>query len=258
MERKLDGKIAFITGASSGIGEATARVFAQNGASLILLARRFERLLKLSEELKERFGTKSYIIAADVRNFEQLEKEINKIPEEFTDISILVNNAGLARGLDKIYDGKIEDWNEMIDTNIKGLLYVTKLLSPVFLRKNSGHIVNIASLAGRAVYPNGNVYCATKFAVKALSEAMIIDFNGTNVRITNVDPGLVETEFSEVRFHGDKERAKKVYLGYKPLSGFDIANIILFCVTLPEHVMVQDILITPTAQATATIVSKNL
>jgi NADP-dependent 3-hydroxy acid dehydrogenase YdfG len=247
-----------ITGASSGIGEATARVFAQNGAKLILLARRKERLLSLAAELEKEFDTKSYLIVADVRNYEDLERGIKSIPDEFKDISILVNNAGLARGLEKIYEGNINDWNEMIDTNIKGLLYTTKLVAPIFLVKNSGHIVNIASLAGRAVYPNGNVYCATKFAVKALSEAMVIDFNGTNIRITNIDPGLVETEFSEVRFHGDKERAKTVYRGYKPLTGMDIANIILFCVTLPEHVMIQDLLVTPTAQATATIVHKKL
>ena len=255
---KLNGKIALITGASSGIGEATARVFAQNGAKLILLARRKERLLSLAAELEKEFDTKSYLIVADVRNYEVLERGIKSIPDEFKDISILVNNAGLARGLEKIYEGNINDWNEMIDTNIKGLLYTTKLVAPIFLVKNSGHIVNIASLAGRAVYPNGNVYCATKFAVKALSEAMVIDFNGTNIRITNIDPGLVETEFSEVRFHGDKERAKTVYHGYKPLTGMDIANIILFCVTLPEHVMIQDLLVTPTAQATATIVHKKL
>jgi NADP-dependent 3-hydroxy acid dehydrogenase YdfG len=255
---KLNGKIALITGASSGIGEATARVFAQNGAKLILLARRKERLLSLAAELEKEFDTKSYLIVADVRNYEDLERGIKSIPDEFKDISILVNNAGLARGLEKIYEGNINDWNEMIDTNIKGLLYTTKLVAPIFLAKNSGHIVNIASLAGRAVYPNGNVYCATKFAVKALSEAMVIDFNGTNIRITNIDPGLVETEFSEVRFHGDKERAKTVYRGYKPLTGMDIANIILFCVTLPEHVMIQDLLVTPTAQATATIVHKKL
>jgi 3-hydroxy acid dehydrogenase/malonic semialdehyde reductase len=255
---KLNGKIALITGASSGIGEATARVFAQNGAKLILLARRKERLLSLAAELEKEFETKSYLIVADVRNYEDLERGIKSIPDEFKDISILVNNAGLARGLEKIYEGNINDWNEMIDTNIKGLLYTTKLVAPIFLEKNSGHIVNIASLAGRAVYPNGNVYCATKFAVKALSEAMVIDFNGTNIRITNIDPGLVETEFSEVRFHGDKERAKTVYRGYKPLTGMDIANIILFCVTLPEHVMIQDLLVTPTAQATATIVHKKL
>jgi len=255
---KLNGKIALITGASSGIGEATARVFAQNGAKLILLARRKERLLSLAAELEKEFDTKSYLIVADVRNYEDLERGIKSIPDEFKDISILVNNAGLARGLEKIYEGNINDWNEMIDTNIKGLLYTTKLVAPIFLVKNSGHIVNIASLAGRAVYPNGNVYCATKFAVKALSEAMVIDFNGTNIRITNIDPGLVETEFSEVRFYGDKERAKTVYRGYKPLTGMDIANIILFCVTLPEHLMIQDLLVTPTAQATATIVHKKL
>lgn len=258
MAHSLNGKIALITGASSGIGAATAQVFAENGAKLILLARRKERLQILSDELKNKYGTQSYLINADVRYFAQLARELSQIPEDFKDISILINNAGLARGLDKIYDGSVQDWDEMIDTNIKGLLYVTKLVAPIFLEKNSGHIVNIASLAGRAVYPNGNVYCATKFAVKALSEAMIIDFNGTNIRITNVDPGLVETEFSIVRFHGDEERAKNVYKGYMPLTGRDIANVILFCVTLPEHITIQDILITPTAQATATIVSKKL
>jgi serine 3-dehydrogenase len=255
---KLEGKTAFITGASSGIGEATARVFAENGCKLILLARRKERLEILSKELMEKFGTQSFLIVENIQNFEALENWITKIPEEFLDIDILVNNAGLARGFDKIYNGSVADWNEMIDTNIKGVLYVTKLLSPIFLRKNSGHIVNIASLAGRQVYPNGNVYCATKFAVKALSESMVIDFNGTNIRVTNIDPGLVETEFSEVRFHGDSERAKQVYRGYTPLTGKDIANIILFIVTLPQHIMIQDILVTPTAQATATIVHKEL
>ncbi len=255
---KLEGKTAFITGASSGIGEATARVFAENGCKLILLARRKERLEMLSKELMEKFGTQTFLIVENIQNFEALEKWISKIPEEFLDIDILVNNAGLARGFDKIYNGNVADWNEMIDTNIKGVLYVTKLISPIFLEKNSGHIVNIASLAGRQVYPNGNVYCATKFAVKALSESMIIDFNGTNIRVTNVDPGLVETEFSEVRFHGDSERARQVYRGYMPLTGRDIANIILFVVTLPQHIMVQDILVTPTAQATATIVHKEL
>ncbi|MGB9770509.1 MAG: SDR family NAD(P)-dependent oxidoreductase [Candidatus Kapaibacteriota bacterium] len=258
MEKQLDGKVALITGASSGIGEATARLFAEHGAKLILLARRVERLHSLANELKREFNTNSFPLGVDLRDYQRLQDEFSRIPEEFRDISILVNNAGLARGLEKIYEGNVQDWDEMIDTNIKGLLYVTKLVAPIFIQKNSGHIVNIASLAGRAVYPRGNVYCATKYAVKALSEAMIIDFNGTNIRITNVDPGLVETEFSKVRFHGDTERAKQVYLGYKPLTGMDIANIILFCVTLPEHVMVQDILVTPTAQATATIVHKNL
>lgn len=258
MIMKLEGKIVFITGASSGIGEATARVFAENGCKLILLARRKERLEILSKELMEKFGTQTFLIVENIQNFEALKNWISKIPEEFLDIDILVNNAGLARGLDKIYNGNVADWNEMIDTNIKGVLYTTKLLSPIFLRKNSGHIVNIASLAGRQVYPNGNVYCATKFAVKALSESMIIDFNGTNIRVTNIDPGLVETEFSEVRFHGDRERAKQVYRGYTPLTGKDIANIILFVVTLPQHIMIQDILVTPIAQATATIVHKEL
>ncbi|MGQ9819104.1 MAG: SDR family NAD(P)-dependent oxidoreductase [Candidatus Kapaibacteriales bacterium] len=254
----LSGKTAFISGATSGIGLAIAETFAENGAKLILLARRKKRLKELSKSLLSKFSTETYLITADVRFFEILEREINNIPENFKNIDILINNAGLARGLEKIYDGKIDDWNEMIDTNIKGILYLTKLISPIFLKKNSGHIVNIASIAGRQVYPNGNVYCATKSAVKTLSEAMIIDFNGTNIKITNVDPGLVKTEFSVVRFHGDKARAKAVYSGYKPLSPYDVANVVLFCVTLPEHVVVQDILITPLAQATTTIVNKKL
>ncbi len=252
----LEGKIAFISGASSGIGKAIAEAFAKNGAKLILLSRRMNRLVELSEDLKQRFGTKLYLIQADVRQFEELKEAFNRIPSEFQDIDILVNNAGLALGLDKIYNGNIEDWEQMIDTNIKGVLYLTKLVSPILLKKNAGHIVNIGSLAGREVYPNGNVYCATKFALKALSKAMIMDFNGTGVRVSNVDPGLVETEFSIVRFKGDTERAKQVYQGYKPLTGEDIARVVLFIVTLPEHVNIQDILITPTAQATTTIVHK--
>lgn len=251
-------KICLITGASSGIGWATAEIFAENGAKLILIARRKKRLEELAKLLYFKFGTESHLIAVDVRNFNQVKSEIEKVPKKFQDIDILINNAGLARGFDKIYDGKIEDWNEMIDTNIKGVLFLTRLVAPIFLNKKSGHIFNIASLAGRQVYPNGNVYCATKFAVKALSEAMIIDFNGTNVRITNVDPGLVETEFSQVRFQGDIEKAKNVYKGYQPLTPKDIAQVILFCASLPEHVMVQDILITPTSQATATIIDKKL
>ncbi len=254
----LEGKIAFISGASSGIGKAIAEAFAKNGAKLILLSRRMNRLVELSEDLKQRFGTKLYLIQADVRQFEELKEAFNRIPSEFQDIDILVNNAGLALGLDKIYNGNIEDWEQMIDTNIKGVLYLTKLVSPILLKKNAGHIVNIGSLAGREVYPNGNVYCATKFALKALSKAMIMDFNGTGVRVSNVDPGLVETEFSIVRFKGDTERAKQVYQGYKPLTGEDIARVVLFIVTLPEHVNIQDILITPTAQATTTIVHKEL
>lgn len=254
----LKGKIAFVSGASSGIGRATAEIFAKNGAKLILLARRKERLEEFAGYLHMKFKTESHLIIADIRDFQKLKTEIEHIPLNFKAIDILVNNAGLARGLDKIFEDKVDDWNEMIDTNIKGVLYLTKLIAPIFLEKRAGYIVNIASLAGRQVYPNGNVYCATKSAVKTLSEAMIIDFNGMNVRITNVDPGLVETEFSEVRFHGDKEKAKNVYKGYKPLTPDDVARIILFCVTLPEHIMVQDILITPTAQATATIVSKEI
>lgn len=249
-------KTIFITGASAGIGQACAEVFAEAGARLILLARRREKLIKLSADLLKKFGTESFSIECDVRNFKSVEKVINNLPQEWKNIDVLINNAGLARGIEKIQDGLLENWEEMIDTNIKGLLYMTRLLLPDMIKRGEGHIVNIASLAGRYVYPGGNVYCATKFAVKALSEGMIIDLNGTGIKVTNVDPGLVETEFSEVRFRGDKEKAKKIYEGYTPLTGKDIAEIVLFAVSRPQHVMIQDILITPTDQANPYILNK--
>ena len=254
----LEGKVALITGASAGIGRATAEYFAAEGATLILVARRLEKIKELASELEKKYNTKSLLLELDVRAYDQVEAKLNALTGKWQNIDILVNNAGKARGLNKLHEGLISDWEEMIDTNIKGLLYFSRLIIPGMVERNSGHIVNIGSIAGEEVYPNGNVYCGTKFAVHALSKGMTIDLNGTNVRVSNIAPGLVETEFSEVRFHGDKENAEKVYQGYKPLEAGDIADIALFCVTRKSHVMIQDVLVTPTAQASATMVHKEL
>jgi 3-hydroxy acid dehydrogenase / malonic semialdehyde reductase len=252
----MKNKIVMITGASAGIGEACAETFAEAGANLIIMARRKTKLNKLAEELKLKNGTETINLDCDVRSYKTLENNINSLSEQWKEIDVLINNAGLSRGLDKIQDGVLENWEEMIDTNIKGLLYVSRLVIPLMVARGTGTVINIGSLAGRDIYPAGNVYCATKHAVKALSKAMTIDLNGTGVRVTNLDPGLVETEFSLVRFRGDKERADKFYQGYKPLVGADIAKAALFCAMLPQHVCVQDMLVTPTDQATTTIINK--
>jgi len=198
------------------------------------------------------------ISECDITKYDEIEQFIHDLPENWSGIDVLINNAGKARGLSKIQDGDMEDWEEMIDTNIKGLLYVSKLILPKMVEQGFGHVINIGSIAGREVYPNGNVYCGTKAAVAAISKGMVIDLNGTGVRVSNIEPGLVETEFASVRFHGDEEKAKTVYQGYTPLTGRDIAEAVLFCTTRPQHVMIQDVLITPTDQATATIVNKKM
>jgi 3-hydroxy acid dehydrogenase/malonic semialdehyde reductase len=254
----LKGKLSLITGATSGIGKACAYKFAEAGSNLILIARREEKLNEIAKNLKEKFNVDIKTITLDVRNRNEVENSVKKLTDEWKNIDVLINNAGLARGLDKIQDGDYENWEEMIDTNIKGLLYVSRNVLPLMIKRNDGMVINIGSLAGHEVYPNGNVYCGTKHAVKAISKGMTIDLNGTGVRVVNIDPGLVETEFSEVRFRGDTEKAKSVYQGYEPLIGDDIADIALFAATRPKHVMLQDILVTPTAQATATITHKNL
>jgi 3-hydroxy acid dehydrogenase / malonic semialdehyde reductase len=254
----LRGKIVFITGSSAGIGKACAERYAKSGARLILMARRIDKIKEVAEDLFKKYGTESYNIQADVRNYKELKKYINDLPENWQDIDVLINNAGKARGLDFIHEGDLDDWEEMIDTNVKGLLYLTRLVMPGMVERKSGHIINIGSIAGRQVYPKGGVYCASKAAVKSISESIAIDANGTGVRVSNIDPGLVETEFASVRFHGDEEKAETVYQGYKPLEGVDIAEICYFCSIMPEHVMIQDVLVTPTAQATATIVHKVL
>ncbi len=253
---KLKGKTALITGASSGIGRATAELFAEEGASLILVARRINKIKELADDLEKKYGTKSKLLELDVRYYSKVVEKLKSLDDEWRKIDILVNNAGKAKGLNKLYEGSIDDWEDMIDTNVKGLLYFSRLIIPDMVKRNSGHIVNIGSIAGEEVYPNGNVYCGTKFAVHALSKGMVIDLNGTNVRVSNIAPGLVETEFSEVRFHGDKDKAEKVYEGYKALEAIDIADIVLFCVTRKSHVMIQNVLVTPTDQASASIVHK--
>lgn len=252
----MKGKITMITGASSGIGEACAEVFAEAGSKLILIARRQDKIKEVSDRLFKKYGAVIYGIECDVRSYEKLKKLINNLPENWADIDVLINNAGKARGFNKIQEGELNDWDEMIDTNIKGLLYLTRLVLPVMLQRRTGHVINIGSIAGREVYPNGNVYCGTKSFVEAITKAMAIDLNGTGIRVTNIEPGLVQTEFASVRFHGDEEKAKAVYEGYTPLTGRDVAEAALFCANRPKHVMIQDILITPTDQATVTIVNK--
>jgi len=249
-------KIAFITGATSGIGEAIALKFAQKDINVIITGRRLDKLNALKSNITS--NTKANILALkmDVTDRKSVEREINGLPDEWESIDILVNNAGLAVGLDPIQHGNPDDWEQMIDTNLKGLLYVSKAVLPLMIARQKGHIINIGSIAGKEVYPKGNVYCATKHAVDALTKSMRIDLLGNGIKVTQIAPGLVETEFSLVRFKGDEERASKVYQGYKPLEGKDIAEIAFFITTLPDHVCVNDILMTPLAQANSTIVDK--
>jgi NADP-dependent 3-hydroxy acid dehydrogenase YdfG len=249
---ELQGKTALITGASSGIGEATARRFAAEGARVIITARRKERLEKLAKELK----TDCLPVELDVRHQPAVEKAIANLPKDWQAIDILVNNAGLARGLSKVHEGSLLDWEEMIDTNVKGLLYVSRAVVPGMVARGRGHIINIGSIAGHMVYPNGNVYCATKHAVDALTKGMMVDLVDTPVRVSTVDPGLVETEFSQVRFRGDTERAGKTYQGYKALEGADIADAVIWVTSRPAHVQIAEIIILPTAQANSMVLAK--
>ena len=242
-------KIALITGATSGIGRAVADIFAENKYNLIVTGRRSERLQELKAALERQHGISVLALCFDVRDNDEVVRNIESLPVEWRNIDVLVNNAGLAVGLNHIQDGVLDDWERMIDTNIKGLLYVTRAVSPLMIARNSGHIVNICSIAGKEVYENGNVYCATKHAVDALSKAMRIDMLGHNIKVTNVCPGAVETEFSLVRFKGDTQRAAGTYKGIEPLTGRDIAECIYFAVSLPQHVCINDMMIMPTAQA---------
>ena len=242
-------KIALITGATSGIGRAVADIFAENKYNLIVTGRRSERLQELKAALEQQHGISVLALCFDVRNNDEVVRNIASLPVEWRNIDVLVNNAGLAVGLNHIQDGVLDDWERMIDTNIKGLLYVTRAVSPLMIARNSGHIVNICSIAGKEVYENGNVYCATKHAVDALSKAMRIDMLGHNIKVTNICPGAVETEFSIVRFKGDTQRAAGTYKGIEPLTGRDIAECIYFAVSLPKHVCINDMMIMPTAQA---------
>ena len=250
----MNQKTAFITGATSGIGKETAQLFAKNNIRLILCGRRNERLNQLQEELSKL--TDVTTLAFDVRNKNEVFKAIESLPKEFQQIDILINNAGNAHGLSTIQDGDIDDWDAMIDINVKGLLYVSKAILPKMVERNDGFVVNIGSIAGKEVYPNGNVYCASKYAVNALNKAMRIDLNKHNIRVSAIHPGAVETEFSEVRFKGDTDKAKNVYKGFKALQAEDIADIIHFVVTRPYHVNIEDLIVYPTAQASATILNK--
>ncbi|MBT8284272.1 MAG: SDR family NAD(P)-dependent oxidoreductase [Flavobacteriaceae bacterium] len=247
-------KIAFITGATSGIGKATAELFAKHNIKLILCGRRQEKLDALKKTLQSETGV--HTLNFDVRDNKAVRAAIQSLPEEFASIDILVNNAGNAHGLDPIQSGALEDWDAMIDINVKGLLYVSRAILPGMIRRKNGHIINIGSTAGKEVYPGGNVYCASKHAVDAINQGMRIDLNEHGIRVGAVNPGLVETEFSEVRFKGDEERAKKVYQGYQPLKPEDIADIIYFVTTRPYHVNIADLVVMPTAQASSTIVKK--
>ncbi len=250
----MNHKTAFITGATSGIGKATAEIFAKHQFQLILCGRRSDRLAELKETLSKQ--TKVTTLQFDVRNKEEVFKAIASLPKEFQKIDILINNAGNAHGLSTIQDGSIDDWDAMLDINVKGLLYVSKAILPQMVERNNGFVVNIGSIAGKEVYPNGNVYCASKHAVNALNKAMRIDLNKHNIGVSAIHPGAVETEFSEVRFKGDTEKASNVYAGYNALQAIDIAEIIHFVVSRPAHVNIEDLVVYPTAQASATILNK--
>ncbi|MBW4577439.1 MAG: SDR family oxidoreductase [Aphanothece sp. CMT-3BRIN-NPC111] len=254
----IQDKIVLITGASSGIGAACAQAFASSGAKLLLVARRKERLEQLAAELKQKFSCQLHLLPLDVRDRAGVESALSALPAPWLGVDVLINNAGLSRGLDKLHEGSIQDWEEMIDTNVKGLLYITRQIVPGMVSRGKGHVVNLGSIAGHQTYPGGNVYCASKAAVRAISEGLKQDLLGTPVRVTSVDPGMVETEFSEVRFHGDTERAKNVYKGLTPLTPEDIADVVFFCVTRPANVNISEVLLVPTDQATATLVHRQL
>ncbi|WP_079687065.1 SDR family NAD(P)-dependent oxidoreductase [Ohtaekwangia koreensis] len=248
-------RIALITGATSGIGEATARLLAGNNFKLILCGRREDRLQSLKRELEA--STEVTTLSFDVRDQQAIATAVASLPAAWKAIDILVNNAGNAHGLDPIQNGSVDDWDAMIDINVKGLLYVSKAVIPVMTERKSGHIINLGSIAGKEVYPNGNVYCASKFAVDALTRGMRIDLNPFDIKVTSINPGLVETEFSLVRFKGDKERADLTYKGMTPLSGKDIADIILYVLQAPAHVQLADITVLPSAQASSTVVKRS-
>jgi 3-hydroxy acid dehydrogenase/malonic semialdehyde reductase len=252
----MKDKTVFVTGASSGIGESTARAFAGLGARVLMCARRTERLEKLARALESEYKVAVHHLRLDVRDRAEVDKALAAIPPEWRMIDVLVNNAGLSRGLDKLPGGLVSDWEEMIDTNLKGLLYVSRAVIPGMIERGRGHVINIGSIAGHELYPGGNVYCATKFAVRALSKGLRLDLNGTPIRVSEVAPGMVETEFSLVRIHGDTGRAGKVYQGLTPLGPDDVADAVVWCATRPLHVNVSDVIIWPAAQASPSVVHR--
>jgi len=247
---------ALITGATSGIGEATARIFARNNIDLVLCGRREKRLESLKAELSQLVQVKTLVF--DVGDFESVRKSISGLEENWKEVDILVNNAGGAHGLDLLKDGAIDDWQKMIDSNVSGLLYVSKMLIPHMIKKHKGHIVNVGSIAGKQAYAKGTVYCAAKSGVEAISKGMRLELVPEGIKISNIAPGAVETEFSDVRFKGDQDRAKKVYEGYQPLVAEDIAECIFFCVNAPDHVQIADMTIFPSAQSDATTIHRSL
>jgi NADP-dependent 3-hydroxy acid dehydrogenase YdfG len=254
--KSFKNKIVFITGATSGIGKATADIFAENGAKLLLCARREELLEEVKNEYVQKYNSEVYTFTLDVRNSSDVESSINSLPDEWKNIELLLNNAGLSRGLDKIQDGKIQDWDEMIDTNVKGLLYVSRNVIPIMLKNGRGHIINLGSIAGRELYSGGNVYCASKFAVDAITKGMRIDLIDTPIKISTVDPGLVHTNFSVVRFRGDEERAKIPYQGIEPLTAEDVAETIFYVATRNDNVNIAEVIMFPQHQAGAAFIHR--
>jgi len=252
----MKGKIVFVTGASSGIGAATAMEFARLGAKLMLCARRLERLREMEAELRDAGAADLLLLEIDVRDRAAVKRVLGELPAGWESIDVLVNNAGLSRGLTKLYEDDIENWEEMIDTNVKGLLYVTRAIVPGMVARNHGHVINLGSIAGHMAYANGGVYCATKAAERFISDGLRIDVNGTAVRVTSIDPGMVETDFSKVRFRGDEGRAAKTYQNVDPLQAEDIADAIVWAATRPAHVSIQTVVLTPTAQANPFVLTR--
>jgi 3-hydroxy acid dehydrogenase / malonic semialdehyde reductase len=244
-------RIVLVTGATSGFGKATAELFAQNGHDLIITGRRRERLEELSAKLVKQYKNDILTLCFDIRKKAEVDKAIEGLIGKWKDIDILVNNAGLASGLSPIHEGDNEDWEKMIDTNVKGLLYITRAVSPMMVARKKGHIINVGSIAGKETYPNGNVYCATKYAVDSLTKGMRIDLLPYGIKVTQVAPGAADTEFSLVRFHGDQQRADSVYKGFQPLKAEDVASVIYYVTTLPDHVNINDLVIMPTAQGSS-------
>jgi 3-hydroxy acid dehydrogenase/malonic semialdehyde reductase len=255
-QNKFTNKIVFITGASSGIGAACAQAFAAGGAKLLLCARREERLIELAADLKKQYGTEVHHFILDVRELKAVQQVFENLPPAWRNIDVLINNAGLAAGLAKLYEGDINDWEQMIDTNVKGLLYVTRSVVPGMVERNRGHVINIGSIAGHEIYPNGAVYCGTKAAVHSINNGLKMDLLGTKVRVTSIDPGMVETEFSLVRFHGDEARAKSIYKGMQPLTPADIADVALYAASCPAHVNIREVVLMPTCQSAVTLVHR--
>ncbi len=252
--QSLKNKIVFITGATSGIGKSCAYAFAKEGANIIINARRMNLLNDIADDIRKKFNVKVFAFQLDVRDRKAVIDSVNNLPEEWKNIDILINNAGLAKGLNKFYDDDPDGWDEMIDTNVKGLLYVAHAILPGMIERKSGHIINMGSIAGHDAYPKGAVYCATKHAVDAITRSLRMDIIDKNILVSTIDPGLVETNFSNIRFYGDKEKAKNVYKGLTPLTGDDVADAVIYCATRPPHVNIAEITLLASRQASATVV----